>query len=91
MPSLNFPAQASIPPGGCTIRVTVTATSATSTAFGNTIPAGALQTSLGNNPAAASGTLTVHAAVTVPSVTVPSVTVQVPATPVVKVPPVKLP
>jgi uncharacterized protein YhjY with autotransporter beta-barrel domain len=65
---INFPAQASIPSGGCTIRVTVTATSATSTAFGNTIPAGALQTTLGNNPAAASGTLTVHAAVIVPSV-----------------------
>jgi uncharacterized protein YhjY with autotransporter beta-barrel domain len=66
--SISFPAQASIPPGGCTITVTVTATSATSTFFGNTIPAGTLQTNLGNNPAAASGTLTVHAAVTVPSV-----------------------
>jgi len=65
---INFTAGASIPSGGCTIRVTVTATSSTSTFFGNTIPAGALQTNLGSNPTAASGTLSVHAAVTVPSV-----------------------
>jgi len=72
----SFPAGSSIPgtgvetpgPGGCTITVNVTATSTSNTFYGNTIPAGALQTNLGSNPAAASATLTVRAAVAVPNV-----------------------
>ncbi|NVN99362.1 MAG: DUF11 domain-containing protein [Geobacteraceae bacterium] len=49
-----------IPAGGCTVIVNVTST-ATGT---NTIAAGALQTSAGNNAAATSATLTVHTAAT---------------------------
>jgi outer membrane lipase/esterase len=67
--SVSYAAGSLIPPGGCTLQVNVTATSATrSTYYTDTIPAGALQTSLGNNAAAASGTLTVQSASVVPNV-----------------------
>lgn len=46
-----------IPNGGCTITVQVT--SATNAVYVNTIPAGALQTNIGNNPSPATATLTV--------------------------------
>lgn len=65
--TVAYAAGAVIPAGGCTITVTVKGTSATaSTTYTDTIPAGALQTNLGNNPAAASGTLTVKFTATVP-------------------------
>jgi uncharacterized repeat protein (TIGR01451 family) len=47
-----------IPNGGCTITVQVT--SATNSVYVNTIPAGALQTNIGNNPNPATATLTVQ-------------------------------
>jgi outer membrane lipase/esterase len=57
-----------IPNGGCTIVVQVTATSNTgNSSYTNTIPAGALVTSFGANAAAASATLTVRSAVAVPN------------------------
>lgn len=67
--SVSYSADAVIPVGGCTIQVNVTGTSvARNTYYSDSIPAGALQTNLGNNPAAASGTLTVHGAPAVPKV-----------------------
>jgi IPTL-CTERM motif len=54
---------ASIPSGGCTITVNVTA--AASGVYPNTIAAAALRTTGGNNPTPASATLTVLAAPTV--------------------------
>lgn len=58
-----------IPAGGCTITVTVTARSASpKTDYTNSIGAGALQTTLGNNAAGASATLTVQGTVVVPNV-----------------------
>jgi outer membrane lipase/esterase len=57
-----------IPSGGCTIVVQVTATSkSASTAYTNTIPAGAVQTDFGGNAAAASATLTVRSVIAVPN------------------------
>ncbi len=56
-----------IPPGGCTVQVSVTATSTTpNTYYTDSIPAGALQTTLGANPASASGTLAAQATALVP-------------------------
>ena len=67
--SVSYAAGAAIPPGGCTIQVNVTGTStARNTYYTDSIAAGALQTDLGSNPAAASGTLDVQAAAAVPSV-----------------------
>jgi outer membrane lipase/esterase len=67
--TITYAAGATIPAGGCAITVNVTARSATAkTDYTNTIPAGALQTSLGTNPSGASGTLTVQATVVVPNV-----------------------
>jgi uncharacterized protein YhjY with autotransporter beta-barrel domain len=67
--SLSYPAGAVIPAGGCTIQVNVTGTSATHTTFyTDSIPAGALQTTLGNNAQSASGTLTVQSGAVVPSI-----------------------
>ena len=66
--AITYAADASIPTGGCTITVSVTATSAArSTYYTDSIAAGALVTTLGSNPASASGTLTVLAAVAVPN------------------------
>ncbi len=56
--SITYASGATIPSGGCTITVDVT--SATAGTHTNTIPVGALQTDLGNNPSAASDTLTVN-------------------------------
>lgn len=56
--SITYASGATIPAGGCTITVDVT--SATVGTHSNTIPAGALQTDLGNNAAAASDSLTVN-------------------------------
>jgi uncharacterized repeat protein (TIGR01451 family) len=56
--SITFANGASIPAGGCTIIVNVTATTAGS--YTNTIPAGALQTSAGASTAPATATLTVN-------------------------------
>lgn len=65
--SFTYPAAANIPSGGCTISVTVRGTSATaSTYYTDSIPAGALQTTLGNNAAGVSGTLQVRSTATVP-------------------------
>ncbi len=67
--SITYAADAPLPAGGCTITVNVTATSAArSTYYTDSIPAGALVTTIGSNPAAASGTLTVSAAVVVPNI-----------------------
>jgi outer membrane lipase/esterase len=67
--TLSYPTGATIPSGGCTITLSVKATSTSSkTYYTDTIPAGALQTNDGNSPAAASATLTVLVAVTVPNV-----------------------
>jgi uncharacterized protein YhjY with autotransporter beta-barrel domain len=67
--AVTYAAGASIPAGGCSISVNVTARSTgAKTDFTNTIAAGALQTTLGNNPAGASGTLAVQASVVVPNV-----------------------
>jgi uncharacterized protein YhjY with autotransporter beta-barrel domain len=67
--SITYAADSPLPIGGCTITVNVTATSATrSTYYTDSIAAGALVTSLGSNPAPASGTLTVTSAPVVPNV-----------------------
>jgi uncharacterized protein YhjY with autotransporter beta-barrel domain len=67
---VSYAAAATIPANiGCSFSVTVTATSATQATYTNTIPAGALQTDLGNSPTAASATLTVQTGVTIPNVT----------------------
>jgi uncharacterized protein YhjY with autotransporter beta-barrel domain len=67
--AVSYAAGATIPAGGCSIVVAVTGTSATRlTDYTDAIPAGALQTDLGSNPAAASGTLAVQGAAAVPSV-----------------------
>jgi uncharacterized protein YhjY with autotransporter beta-barrel domain len=67
--TITYAADATIPSGGCSITVNVTARStAPKTDYTNTIAAGALQTTLGNNPGTASATLTVQAAVVVPKV-----------------------
>ena len=55
--------------GSCTVTVNVTAAAAGS--FINSLPAGALQTSLGNNAAPAVATLTVNTVVVTPPVVVP--------------------
>lgn len=55
--SVTYASGASIPAGGCSISVDVTA--ATPGVHPNTIPAGALQTSVGNNQSAANASLTV--------------------------------
>lgn len=55
--SISYANGASIPIGGCSISVDVTAT--TVGVHTNNIPAGALQTNLGNNPAPANAELTV--------------------------------
>ena len=66
---VTYGVEASIPAGGCTITVNVTAQSgAPKTDYTNTIAAGALQTTLGNNAAGASATLTVQSTVSVPNV-----------------------
>ena len=66
--TITYAAQASIPAGGCAITVNVTGKAAGQvTYFTDTIGAGALQTSLGNNAAAASARLAVQAAGTVPA------------------------
>ncbi len=65
--TVTYAAGAAIPAGGCTISVTVKGTTATaSTYYTDSIPAGALQTNLGNNPTGASGTLNVRTSITVP-------------------------
>jgi outer membrane lipase/esterase len=67
--SITYAADSPLPPGGCTITVNVTGTSAVrSTYYTDSIAAGALVTTLGSNKAAASGTLTVSAAVVVPNI-----------------------
>lgn len=67
--TVTYSADASIPAGGCSITVNVTARSTTAkTDYTNSIAPGALQTTLGNNPSGASGTLTVQASVVVPNV-----------------------
>jgi uncharacterized protein YhjY with autotransporter beta-barrel domain len=67
--TVTYGGDAAIPAGGCSITVNVTArTTAPKTDYTNTIPAGALQTTLGANPAGASGTLTVQSTVSVPNV-----------------------
>lgn len=48
-----------IPAGGCTISVDVKVNNTVNSAYVNTIPAGALQTNVGNSPASASATLLV--------------------------------
>jgi len=67
--TVSYGADAVIPAGGCTIQVNVTGTSTTRNTYDtDSIPAGALQTNLGSNAAAASATLTVHGAAVIPSV-----------------------
>jgi hypothetical protein len=67
--SVTYSADTTIPAGGCTNTVNVTARSTSAkTDYTNAIAAGALQTTLGNNAAGASATLTVRATVTVPNV-----------------------
>ncbi|WP_171974771.1 DUF11 domain-containing protein [Leptolyngbya sp. 'hensonii'] len=58
--TIAYASGATIPVGGCTISVQVT--SAISGSFTNTIPAGGLQTTSGNNPNPASASLTVGSA-----------------------------
>ncbi|HTV96496.1 MAG TPA: autotransporter domain-containing protein [Steroidobacteraceae bacterium] len=68
--TITYGVESAIPAGGCAFSVAVKGTSASgSTYYTDSIPAGALQTSLGNNAATASGTLTVHAIATVPKLT----------------------
>ena len=55
--TVTYNSGSTIPNGGCTITVQVT--SATNAVYVNTIPAGALQTNIGNNPSPATATLTV--------------------------------
>ena len=57
--SISYASGASIPAGGCTIIVTVTASAVGS--YTNSIPAGALQTSAGTNPSPASASLSIAA------------------------------
>jgi uncharacterized protein YhjY with autotransporter beta-barrel domain len=65
--TITYAGQTQIPSGGCSIAVTVKGTSVVGvTSYNDTIPAGALQTTNGNNAAAATATLTVHAIATVP-------------------------
>jgi outer membrane lipase/esterase len=65
--SVTYSSDATIPVGGCTIQVSVTATTTgRNTYYTDSIPSGALQTNLGSNAAAASASLTVRAAATVP-------------------------
>lgn len=67
--SVSYAAKSLIPAGGCTILVNVTGTStARSTSYTDTVPAGALQTSFGSNAAPASSTLTVQSVPIVPNV-----------------------
>jgi outer membrane lipase/esterase len=67
--AVTYAPQATLPSGGCTIVVSVTASvSPTNSSYTNTIPIGALQTTLGANAAAASATLAVQAAALVPNV-----------------------
>lgn len=58
--TLAYASGASLPPGGCTIAVSVS--SLVTGTLTNLVPAGALQTSLGNSTAAASATLVVNGA-----------------------------
>lgn len=67
--TLTFASGGSIPAAGCTVTVAVTATAVGGRAyFTNTIPAGALVSSQGTNPTAASATLTVQPSIPVPDV-----------------------
>ncbi len=67
--AITYSTDNTIPAGGCTITVAVTARSTSpKTDYTNTIAAGALQTTLGNNATGASATLTVQATVVVPNV-----------------------
>jgi len=67
--TITYSVEATIPAGGCSIAVNVTARStAPRTDYTNTIAAGTLQTTLGNNPGTASGTLSVQAGMVVPNV-----------------------
>jgi subtilisin family serine protease len=61
--SVTLPNAAQIPSGGCTLHVDVT--SATANAYTNTLAAGSLQTTSGNNADPASAVLTVTAAAAV--------------------------
>jgi outer membrane lipase/esterase len=65
--TITYPEGGSIPSGGCTITVTVKATSTSNTYYTDTIAAGALHTTFGTSTSGASGTLTVRAAVKVPA------------------------
>ncbi|MCE1184871.1 MAG: carboxypeptidase regulatory-like domain-containing protein [Rhodocyclales bacterium] len=56
--TVSYPSGATLPAGGCSISVDVTTT--TSGNYVNTIPVGALQTTLGNNAAAATAPLQVN-------------------------------
>lgn len=58
---LSYATGSTIPAGGCTITVKVTSTIVGT--FTNTIPAGGLQTDDGNNPDAATATLTVYGSI----------------------------
>jgi uncharacterized protein YhjY with autotransporter beta-barrel domain len=65
--SVSLATGTAIPPGGCTVQINVTATSTTpNTYYTDSIAAGALQTTLGANPASASGTLAAQATAVVP-------------------------
>jgi outer membrane lipase/esterase len=67
--TISYAVQSSILSGGCSITASVTAKSTNgATYYTNTIAAGALQTTLGSNVAAAASTLTVRASVAVPNV-----------------------
>jgi outer membrane lipase/esterase len=67
--AVTYAADSTIPAGGCTITVSVTARSTSAkTDYTNTIAPGALQTTLGANAAGASATLTVQQTVVVPNV-----------------------
>ncbi len=57
---ISYATGASIPSGGCTILVDVTATSNAGSPYTNTIPVDALQTSAGNNGASATDSLFVN-------------------------------
>ena len=67
--AVTYAADATVPAGGCTITVNVTARSTSpKTDYTNTIGPGALVTTLGANAAGASATLSVQATVVVPNV-----------------------
>jgi outer membrane lipase/esterase len=67
--TIVYPVGSSIPAGGCTLTVSVKAASTSNkTYYTDTIPVGALQTTDGTNAGAASATLTVQVAVSVPNV-----------------------